>query len=164
MEKIIAGIQRVQILAGGFFLLVFLLTVVTQMFTRYVGIVATWTEDVEMYSFIWAVFMGASAMVYEKRHFAFTALNDSFKDNVPASKKLSIVISFVMLIFCVLMFFYGVQLTKQFWNYTWVNIPKFKRGVTWICVPIAGVTSALYLIDSIVTDVSSLKKSKNGAN
>ncbi|MCR5289069.1 MAG: TRAP transporter small permease subunit [Treponema sp.] len=164
MKKIIAGIQRVQILAGGFFLLVFLLTVVTQMFTRYVGIVATWTEDVEMYSFIWAVFMGASAMVYEKRHFAFTALNDSFKDNVPASKKLSIVISLVMLIFCVLMVFYGVQLTKQFWNYTWVNIPKFKRGVTWICVPIAGVTSALYLIDSIVTDVSSLKKSKNGAN
>ena len=108
--------------------------------------------------------MGASAMVYEKRHFAFTALNDSFKDNVPASKKLSIVISLVMLIFCVLMVFYGVQLTKQFWNYTWVNIPKFKRGVTWICVPIAGVTSALYLIDSIVTDVSSLKKSKNGAN
>ena len=80
MRKIIAGMQKVQILIGGLFLLIFLLTVVTQMFTRYVGISATWTEDVEMYSFIWAVFMGASAMVYEKKHFAFTALNDSLKN------------------------------------------------------------------------------------
>lgn len=166
MKKIIAGLQKIQILAGGLFLLIFLLTVVTQMFTRYVGIVATWTEDVEMYSFIWAVFMGASAMVYEKKHFAFTALNDSFKNNPRASKKLSILISILMLIFCVLMAFYGIKLTKQFWNYTWVNIPKFKRGVTWICLPIAGFTSAIYLIDSIIADfasLKSLKKSENGA-
>ena len=57
MRKIIAAVQKIQILIGGLFLLLFLVTVVVQMFTRYMGIVATWTEDVEMYSFIWAVFM-----------------------------------------------------------------------------------------------------------
>ncbi len=152
MGKIIAGLQKVQILLGGIFLLIFLLTVVTQMFTRYVGIVATWTEDVEMYSFIWAVFMGASAMVYEKKHFAFTALNDALKNNQKGKKILSLIISVIMLFFCILMAYYGVKLTKQFWNYTWVNIPKFKRGVTWLCLPIAGVTSAIYLVESIVKD------------
>ena len=161
MRKIIAGMQKVQILIGGLFLLIFLLTVVTQMFTRYVGISATWTEDVEMYSFIWAVFMGASAMVYEKKHFAFTALNDSLK-NPRTVKMLLIVISVLMLIFCILMAVYGVKLTKQFWHYTWVNIPKFKRGVTWICVPLAGITSTIYLLDSIAADLAFLKNFKEG--
>ena len=161
MKKIIAGIQKIQILIGGLFLLLFLITVVVQMFTRYVGIIATWTEDVEMYSFIWAVFMGAGAMVYEKKHFAFTALSDSLK-KAESVKKLSIIISVIMMIFCMLMTYYGIRLTKQFWNYTWVNIPKFKRGITWICVPIAGITSSIYLLDSIVADCISLANCKNG--
>ena len=162
MRKIIAGMQKIQIFIGGLFLSLFLVTVVVQMFTRYVGIIATWTEDVEMYSFIWAVFMGASAMVYEKKHFAFTALNDSLK-NPQSAKKLSVVISVIMMVFCILMTYYGTQLTKQFWNYTWVNIPKFKRGVTWICVPIAGITSSIYLLDSIVSNCVPLTNCKSGA-
>lgn len=161
MRKIIAGMQKVQICIGGLFLLVFLLTVVAQMFTRYVGITATWTEDIEMYSFIWAVFMGASAMVFEKKHFAFTALSDSMKNPI-AKKRLGVVISILMLLFCVLMAIYGVKLTKQFWNYTWITIPKFKRGVTWLCLPIAGVTSSIYLLDSIVSDIACLAKNKTG--
>ena len=161
MRKIIAAVQKIQILIGGLFLFLFFITVVVQMFTRYIGIIATWTEDVEMYSFIWAVFMGASAMVYEKKHFAFTALNDSFK-KAESVKKLSIAISVIMMVFCILMTYYGIQLTKQFWNYTWVNIPKFKRGITWICVPIAGITSSIYLLDSIVSNCVSLANCKNG--
>ena len=161
MRKIIAAVQKIQILIGGLFPLLFLVTVVVQMFTRYMGIVATWTEDVEMYSFIWAVFMGASAMVYEKKHFAFTALNDSLK-KAESAKKLSILISVIMLIFCILMAYYGIQLTKQFWNYTWVNIPQFKRGVTWLCVPVAGITSSIYLLDSIVSNCVSSTNCKNG--
>ena len=77
-------------------------------------------------------------------------------------KMLSIVISVLMLIFCILMAVYGVKLTKQFWHYTWVNIPKFKRGVTWICVPLAGITSTIYLLDSIAADLAFLKNFKEG--
>lgn len=161
MRKIIANLQKVQILVGGLFLLLFLLAIVTQMVTRYAGIVATWTEDVAKYSFIWAVFMGASAMVYEKKHFAFTALQDSLKSQ-RSIKILSIVISVLMIVFCVLMAIYGIKLTKQFWNYTWVNVPEFKRGVTWLCVPVAGFTSVIYLLDSIVSDSIYLIKNKNG--
>lgn len=59
MKKAIEWMQKIQIAVGGFFLCIFLLTVVFQMLSRYIGIAATWTEDVSMYSFIWAVFMGA---------------------------------------------------------------------------------------------------------
>lgn len=160
MKKAIEIMQKIQIAIGGFFLCVFLLTVVFQMLSRYIGIAATWTEDVSMYSFIWAVFMGAGAMVYEKRHFAFTSISDMLKDG-PAKKILSIVISFIMLYFAILMAYYGFQVTKQFWNYTWVNIPSFKRGPTWLCFPLCGITSAIYLVYQIIDDIGNLKKGGN---
>lgn len=157
MKKAIAMLQKVQIAIGGFFLCIFLLTVVFQMMSRYLGIAATWTEDVSMYSFIWAVFMGAGAMVYEKRHFAFTSISDMMKDEKKKSI-LAIIISLVMLVFAVLMAYYGFLVTKQFWNYTWVNIPKFKRGPTWLCLPLCGITSTIYLINQIVEEIGTLAK------
>ena len=94
MKKAIEWMQKIQIAVGGFFLCIFLLTVVFQMLSRYIGIAATWTEDVSMYSFIWAVFMGAGAMVYEKRHFAFTSVSDMLK-NEKIKSVLAIIISLV---------------------------------------------------------------------
>lgn len=64
MKKAIDLMQRIQIAIGGLFLAIFFVTIIYQMFTRFAGISATWTEDVTVYSFIWAVFMGASAMVH----------------------------------------------------------------------------------------------------
>ncbi len=157
MKKVVETMQKIQIGVGAFFLLVFLLTVVFQMFSRYVGIAATWTEDVSMYSFIWAVFMGAGAMVYEKRHFAFTSLSDAMK-NQKAKLVLDIIISVVVLIFSCLMVYYGIKITKQFWNYTWVNIPSFKRGPTWMCLPISGATAVVYTAYQIIENVQKLVK------
>lgn len=157
MKKAIETLQKFQIALGGLFLFIFLVTVVWQMLARYMGIAATWTEDVSMYSFIWSVFMGAAAMVYEKRHFAFTSLADMLKSE-NAKSVLSIIISIISLIFMLLMVYYGAKLTKQFWNYTWVNIPSFKRGPTWLCLPICGVTSSIYLISNIVDEIKNFGK------
>ena len=64
MKKFVDTLQKIQIAVGGVLLLIFLATVVYQITCRYLGIAAMWTEDVSMYSFIWAVFMGAGAMVH----------------------------------------------------------------------------------------------------
>lgn len=149
--------QKIQIGIGGIFLAIFLLTIVYQMITRFLGISATWTEDVTQYSFIWAVFMGASAMVYEKAHFAFTSISDLIK-NERIKGILSVIISCVMLVFAVAMVYYGVIITQRFWNYTWVNIPAFKRGPTWLCLPVAGVTSSIYILNQIRNQVISLMR------
>ena len=113
MKKAIEWMQKIQIAVGGFFLCIFLLTVVFQMLSRYIGIAATWTEDVSMYSF------------------------------------------------AVLMAYYGYKLTQKFWNYTWTNIPAFKRGPTWTCLPICGVTSAIYLIAQIIEEIGAITKGDN---
>ncbi len=160
MKKAIAYMQKIQISIGAAFLTIFLLTVVFQMLARYMGIAQTWTEDVSMYSFIWAVFMGAAAMVYEKKHFAFTSLSDNLKSE-KAKTILQIIICFVMLFFSALMVYYGVLIAEKFWNYTWVNIPSLKRGPTWLCLPICGATSCIYLINQIVEEFQKLTQSQN---
>ena len=157
MNKALGYLQKVQIIAGGIFLSIFLGSVVIQMACRYLGIAAVWTEDVSMYAFIWAAFMGAAAMVYEKQHFAFTSVSDKLT-NERAKTILSIVIAVIMLVVSVLMFYYGCRITKRFWNYRWVSIQSFKRGPTWLCIPVCGATSTLYLIGQIIESVNSLVK------
>ncbi len=160
MRKAIDLLAKIQIAVGALFLFIFMMTVVVQMGCRYTGVAATWTEDVSMYSFIWAVFMGAGAMVHEKRHFAFTSISDMLKEGT-VKRLLSIIICIIMLIFAFLMLKYGIAVTKQFWNYTWNNIPSFKRGPTWMCLPICGGTSCIYLIEEIIDSVLALGKGGN---
>ncbi len=119
-----------------------------------------WTEDVSMYSFIWAVFMGAGAMVHSNAHFAFTSLYDSLKSE-RAKIFLQIIIDIIVLVFCVLMVYYGYLAAKQFWNFRWVNIPTMKRGPTWLCIPICGATGAIYLIYGIFNEFGKLMKGDN---
>ncbi|MDR3258049.1 MAG: TRAP transporter large permease subunit [Fusobacteriaceae bacterium] len=157
MKKLVYFIQKLQVMSGGFFLAIFLITVVVQMITRFLGITALWTEDVSMYSFIWSVFMGAGAMIMDKRHFAFTAIADSIT-NEKAKRILSIIIWVFMLLFCLMMFYYGCLITKRFWNYTWIGIPAFKRGPTWLCLPISGGVMVLYAITLIYEDIKALKE------
>ncbi len=157
MKKALDTLQRIQIGVGAVMLTIFLLAVVIQMGSRYLGLVATWTEDVSMYSFIWAAFMGAGAMVHEKKHFAFTSISDSIK-KPKAKAALEIVIALVMLTFSVLMLVYGIQITKRFWNYKWTSIPSFNRGPVWMCVPICGGTSAIYLLGQLADSIKIIAK------
>ena len=95
MKKLVDGLQKIQIAIGGLFLLIFLVVVVYQIICRYMGVAAMWTEDVSMYSFIWAVFMGAGAMVHSNAHFAFSSLIDSMK-NEKAKLFLQIIIDLIV--------------------------------------------------------------------
>lgn len=157
MDKTIAALQKAQIAVGGVFLGIFLVTVVVQIGSRYAGISAIWTEDVSLYSFIWAVFMGAAAMVWERRHFAFTTLSDRLES--PAARlALSLAISLVILVFAFFMAYYGIRITRQFWNYKWVTLPQFKRGPVWLCLPVSGATMVVYAAALIVKDIAAFAK------
>jgi TRAP-type C4-dicarboxylate transport system permease small subunit len=158
-NRIIFLLQKTQIAAGGICLSIFLVSVIAQILCRYIGVSVLWTEDVSMYSFIWAVFMGASAMVYERRHFAFTSLSDSLSS--PREKLVvALIISALIMTFSFFMLYYGILITRQFWNYKWITIPKFKRGPVWLCMPVAGATMALYSLSLIINDISIFRKKR----
>ncbi len=96
-------------------------------------------------------------MVYEKKHFAFTSLSDMLKSDSVKSL-LNLIIFALMLFFSVLMVKYGYLAMKTYWNYTWENIPSFKRGPTWLCIPISGATSCIYLVYQIIDEIRNFGK------
>ena len=142
---------------GSITLTIFFGAVIAQMFCRYLGIMALWTEEVSTYAFIFTVFMGAAALVRENKHFAFTAISDGIKN--PLIKKLiSILISVIVLVFAYYMFVYGKQLMQKFWNYKWVSLPAMKRGYTWMCMPISAVSMMAFSVESIIKEVYAMLK------
>lgn len=161
LGKAITGLidlwAKVLAVVGSLTLAVFFFAVLAQMFCRYLGIVALWTEEVSTYAFIFTVFMGSAALVRENRHFAFTAIADGIKS--PLIKKLiSVLISAIILVFAYFMFVYGKQLMQKFWNYKWVSLPTMKRGYTWLCVPVSAVSMMVFSAERIVRQVFELVK------
>jgi TRAP-type C4-dicarboxylate transport system permease small subunit len=110
-----------------------------------------WTEELANYSFIWAVFMGASAMVCHRAHFCFTFFRDRFKGRSGAAY--DIFVSLIVLSFTVPIFFYGIMVVRTFWNYNWISLPWVKMGYTWLCLPVMGFTMSLYAANQIWEDI-----------
>ncbi|MGK0465627.1 TRAP transporter small permease [Clostridium sp.] len=156
MKKIIKNIQKVQLAIGVICISIFFIAIVVQVFCRYTGVTVTWTGEVSTYSFIWSVFMGAGAMTYEKKHFAFGSLGDKLTGR--KKEILNIFISFVVMLFSAAILYYGIIITMKFWNYTWIDIPNIKMGYTWLCVPILGLTSIIYCIDHIKEYYENIKE------
>ena len=164
MEKLGKVITKVMdlwakllVIFGSITLTIFLMAVLAQMFCRYLGIVALWTEEVSTYSFIFTVFLGAAALVRENKHFAFTAIADGIKN--PLIKKLiAIMIYAIVCVFAYYMFVYGKQLMQKFWNYKWVSLPSMKRGYTWMCMPISAVSMMAFSVENIIKEVWAIVK------
>ncbi len=162
MKKIIENVYKAQTKIGVLCISIFFLAILVQVFCRYAGITVVWTGEVSTYSFIWAVFMGASIMTFEDKHFAFSMFVDKLKDVNKEILKLFIVI--LILVFSIAVLYYGVIISKTFWNYTWISLPKVKMGYTWLCVPILGATNVLYCIYHIFTILENIKNIKKGGN
>lgn len=157
MKDFTRKLNKVHRAISAIFLAIFLITILIQVITRLLGIAILWTQDVSIYSFIISVFLGASAMIYPEKHFAFVSLVDNLK-NEKHKQYIHICIHFFMLILMLLMLYYGVIITKKFWNYTWINIPQFKRGYTWMFIPISGALGSYYLIVKIYCEIQDLVK------
>ncbi|MDR1535690.1 MAG: TRAP transporter small permease subunit [Planctomycetota bacterium] len=150
MKKVIAGLVLVQEIVGTILLAIFFVAIVMQIAARYLGVPLLWTEEVANYSFIWAVFMGASVMVYHRAHFSFTFFRDRFKGRGGAVY--SALISAVLLFFTLALTWYGSRVAWTFWNYNWITLPWMKMGYTWLCLPIAGTTMSIYNLFHIATE------------
>ncbi len=156
MEKFAKTIQKIQILLGGISISIFFLAIILQIFARYTKFTAVWTGEVSTYSFIWAVMMGAGAMMHEKKHFAFELLINKLKGK--NKLYLEMFISFMVFGFSVALFYYGALITKQFWNYVLIDLPMVKKGYMFMVLPILGFTMIIYSLDHFAQYFKRLKK------
>jgi TRAP-type C4-dicarboxylate transport system permease small subunit len=154
--------MNVQLKIGVAAIGIFLVSMLTQIASRFFLFTAMWAEEMANYSFIWAVFMGASGMVHQKAHFRFTGLLEILPKKL--SLEAELFTNALMLAFSLGMFYYGIKVTQLFWNYTWVSIPGLKKGYLWLSLPVSGLTMSLYLIEHILTIVAALRSKGEATN
>ncbi|MGM0904063.1 MAG: TRAP transporter small permease [Bacillota bacterium] len=155
MKRFIKALEKLQITVGILFLSVFFLVILLQITTRYLGISVIWTEEVANYSFIWAIFMGAAVMVNRREHFNFDFIVRKLTGRKKAS--LNIFNDLVLITFNVCIFFLGLIVVNEFWNYTWKTLPHMKMGYIWIAIPIMAGTMILYSVSHIMDHFQSQK-------
>lgn len=157
MKKIADYIEKIQSIFSMVLFVVFLLCIVIQVLTRYVPFVKImWTEEIAIYSFIWAVLMGASIMVYRNGHFAFDVLRTKLK----GAKVLVLdTIIYVLLIgFSAYMTYGGILLTKKFSGWKLTSLPNISQGFTWSALVVSGFTMCFYAITNLVEAYKSYNK------
>ncbi len=94
--------------------------------------------------------MGASVMVHNKAHFAFTFFSDKFQGRKGVLRRF---LSTVLISFTIPMTLYGTTVVREFWDYNWITLPWVKMGYTWLCLPITGGAMTLYLAGHIIEDI-----------
>lgn len=155
-NKIVLLIEGVQRKMGVLALTIFLVSTLTQIVSRYLGLTVLWTEEASTYFFIWMVFMGASVMINKKQHFSFNLLSQKLKGI--KLEILNLTVNSIVLIFSLILLVYGIYITKSFWNYNWISITSIKMGWMWISIPIMGGTMSLYLVNHILHNIQSIRK------
>jgi TRAP-type transport system small permease protein len=156
MKRFVQTLEKIQMTLGIIFLVVFFAVILLQIITRHLGISILWTEEVANYSFIWAMFMGAAVMVNRREHFNF----DFFQRKLTGKKRLSLNIfnDLVLIAFNISIFFLGLIVVNEFWNYTWVTFPEMKMGYIWLAIPIMAGTMVIYSVSHLVDHIQSLKE------
>lgn len=155
MNKLIKSLEKGQIVVGIICLLIFFMSTIVQIVTRFFGWSVLWTEELANYSFIWAIFMGAAVMVNHKEHFTFDLLQAKLKGK--PKLYLSIFIDALLVIFNIFITLYGFQLLNHFWNFTWETVPAFNMGVVWLAVPVMSITMLVYSSNHILNSFISFK-------
>jgi TRAP-type transport system small permease protein len=146
VKRFVQILEKIQIAVGLVFLCLFFSVILVQIVTRYMGVSVIWTEEVANYSFIWAIFMGAAVMVNRREHFNFDFLLRKVKDKL----LLNIFNDLVLIVFNIFIFLLGIQIVKEFWNYTWATIPEMKMGYIWIAIPIMAGSMIVYSLSHLI--------------
>lgn len=130
------------------FLVCVLLTVILQVFFRYVArIVVPWTEEAARYFCIWMVFMGAAAAVAQEAHIKITFLVE--RVSKLAMHFFSLLSYFVVFLFNIIIFLGSIQLVKLNWGQEAVTFP-ISVGVLYLAITVSSATILILLIFIIV--------------
>lgn len=148
MSKFVKALEKIQIVLGTLTLLIFFVAILIQIVTRYLGWSVLWTEEVSTYSFIWAMFMGASVMVNHREHFSFDTLQ--YKLSQTNRNRLNMFIDILLIVFNAYMMIYGFNILNHFWNYTWETVPFMKMGYVWLSIPVMAFSMMIYSINHIL--------------
>lgn len=161
MKRAADLVEKIQCIFSMILFITFLICIIIQILTRYVPFIKiTWTEEISVYCFIWAILMGAAVMLKRNEHFAF----DFFRGRVGGTAKLVIETFIYVLIFAFSLYvaYCGVMLTRQFWNWTLTSVTWVSQRYTWSALIVSGLTMAFYSVSNLVEVYQTYGKEKKG--
>jgi TRAP-type C4-dicarboxylate transport system permease small subunit len=127
-----------------FVVLLLLVPVSLQIFSRYTDVIPRymWTEEMSRFFFVWLIMLGASLGVREKMHFDVDFLP---KLSAKADRILLRLCQVFMLIFSGVIFYWGIEFTKFGWNQTseLADMPMWWIFIAW---PISGFLWIVFLL------------------
>jgi TRAP-type transport system small permease protein len=132
-------------------LVVLIIPVSLQIFSRYTSFVPTyiWTEEMARFLFIWVIMIGSIIGVYENAHFDC----DMWPELGPRGDAIGRLLGRVGVLLTALVFIWaGIQFTKFAWNRTSElgDLPLWWIHVAW---PLAGVSWIVFLGEKMLDDV-----------
>jgi TRAP-type C4-dicarboxylate transport system permease small subunit len=144
MKKILRLIDGLLSFLLVFTLLLLLVPVSLQIFSRYTDFIPRymWTEEMSRFFFIWLIMLGATLGVREKMHFDVDLLP---KMSARINRVLLFLCQFFMLIFSGVIFYWGIEFTQFGWNQTseLADMPMWWIFIAW---PISGFLWIVFLL------------------
>lgn len=152
MRKLVDWYHRLLKLMLGVLMVVLLVPVSLQIFSRYIGFIPRyiWTEELARFCFIWIVLIGATVAVREGTHFTADFLPH------PQSRRMEAVMRMVSdgAVFLVALIFIG-------WGWPFVQFGLMQESemaelpMVWIYAawPVAGASWVLFLLERFVDHV-----------
>ena len=121
-----------------------------QIFSRFTQLIPTyiWTEEMSRFFFIWMVMLGAMVGLRDKLHFDV----DVWPDLSPRNNlMLSFLSNALVLIFTVVIIWWGIEFTRFGWNQTseLADLPMWLIFIAW---PVTGVSWLVFQIERFRDD------------
>ena len=154
MQKILASIDRLLHFLLIATVLLLIIPVSLQIFSRFTQLIPSymWTEEMSRFFFIWLVMLGATLGVRERLHFDVDVLPEL---SSRATHVLLRVSQTAMLIFSAVVLYWGIEFTQFGWNQTseLADMPMWWIFIAW---PSCGFLWIVFLVDHMfnATDVS----------
>lgn len=135
---------------------VLIVPVSLQIFARFTQLIPAyiWTEELARFLFIWMVMLGAMIGVREGTHFEVDVWPELGRR---ANALLRIVSHVFVLVFALVFIWWGIEFTRFGWDQLSeiAELPMWTIFVAW---PVAGITWALFLGESFVTNFRILRE------
>lgn len=126
------------------FAVVLILSCFAQICTRLAGIPLSWSEELSRYLAVWLTFIGAAYALRKKSLATVEILLNKCKGN--SKKILFLLISILVIVFCIILVRYGFAFAMRFMKQTSpaLHIPK---GVVYLSAPISGLLMCFYQLE-----------------
>lgn len=150
MDKFVKFIARFSAAVSTICIAALAITVASQVFFRKVlNQSLTWTDEYGPFMLVWLTLFGAVAALYDKRHLAITALVERLKGT--AKHAVVIISNLCILIFVLILFWYGIPMVLQLMNINAVSIP-IPKAYIYAVIPFTSICCAIVIIDAVIKE------------